>query len=153
MYRVLSQFDAFHEFSGEQERALAHSIAVHTGIIPQIVTSFSEDEENVRALRFWLRDHDGVVVSRDLALRDYKNAKECVKHALRDALRTARLDHTGTPVNEAPVDPKPSVETAIVAGYEQALIDFGIDKAGDFNPEGWVDRSLDRARAMEKQRC
>lgn len=155
-YRLLSQFDAFSAFEGEQERTLARAIAQHTGIIPQIVMALSSDEEAFKALRFWMRNSDKQIVSRDIDLRSYKNVKECVKHALRDAVRTSRLDHVGGPINELPpepAEPDPSVSHAIMGGYEQALRDFGIDKAGDFNPEGWYERSMERARSLGKRPC
>jgi hypothetical protein len=155
-YRLLSQFDAFSAFTGEQERTLARAIAQHTGIIPQVVTALSADEEAFPALRFWMRNSDKKIIERDLDLRQYKNGRENVKHALRDAVRTSRLDHVGGPIDELPeepAEPEPSTINAIIGGYEQALDDAGIDKAGDFNPEGWYERSLARARGFGKRPC
>ncbi len=150
-YKLLSSSSAPLAQFGEQELVLARGIAEHTGIIPSVDVVLSDDEEARPVLRFWLRDNDGAVVSRDIDLLKF-DFRVSVKHALREAMRTVRLDHAGPPITDPPpaAPEGPSVAQAIVAAYEQALIDFGIDKAGDFNPEGWFERALKRATWREK---
>lgn len=84
--------DPLAAFSGEQERLLAQTITDQTGVVPEVVTT-----EGGRVLRFWIRDTDDEAVHRDIDLSNL-HPKEGVKHALRDAVRVARLDHKGGPI-------------------------------------------------------
>jgi len=129
--------DLFAGFSSDSEKDLAREITTRTGRVP-LVTSVTElrgqATQYFRVLRFWLRDRNGDIVERDLDLREF-HEREGVKHALRVATRIARLDHSGDPLPE-PV----KMDPFIVAAYEQALADYGIDRAGEDHPEGWYER-------------
>jgi hypothetical protein len=86
----------------DEERVLAKEIAMKTGVAPAVVMAFDKGTkhrgaETYKALRFWMRDRDGMIISRDLDLRDYHH-REGVKHALRAVVRTTRLDHVGLPI-------------------------------------------------------
>lgn len=76
----------------EELRELAGYIVEKTGIVPLVV---GEKKADMR-LEFQIRNRHGDRVSLHLDLDKY-HPRDGVKHALRDALRTVRLDHHGAP--------------------------------------------------------
>jgi hypothetical protein len=98
--------DPLAAFEDETARDLARYIMKRTGLVPVLTTSFDpgtkhREPATFNVLRFWMRDRDGMPVTRDLDLREY-HPREGVKHALRAAARTAGLDHFGLPLVSKP---------------------------------------------------
>jgi len=98
--------DPLAAFTDETARDLAGYIAKRTGLVPVLTTSYDPGTKHrepvtFNVLRFWMRDRDGMPVTRDLDLREY-HPREGVKHALRAAARTAGLDHFGAPLASKP---------------------------------------------------
>lgn len=91
----------------EEARPLVDYIVKKTGVEPKLIVCFDPGTKHrgptsYTALRFWIRDRDGFVATRDLDLREFKHPKEAVKHALRMAQRIVGLDHQGPPFVEKP---------------------------------------------------
>lgn len=116
--RLEDQLDAVHPLDREPEpapdplatdeaRPLVSYIVKKTGVEPKLITCFDpgtkhREPTSYVVLRFWIRDAEGFVATRDLDLREFKHPKEAVKHALRTATRVAGLDHHGLPFVEKP---------------------------------------------------
>jgi len=96
--------DPLISFDDDVSRDLAGHIMKKTGVAP-VVAAMTDQSSGAAflVLRFWMRNPDGTVARRDLDLRE-RHSTEGVKHALRDALRTVRLDHVGSPFETRPSD-------------------------------------------------
>jgi len=96
--------DPLLSFYDDASRDLAGHIVKKTGVAPVVAAVAGADGGPVfLVLRFWMRNPDGTVACRELDLRE-RHSSEGVKHALRDALRTVRLDHVGPPFATRPSD-------------------------------------------------
>lgn len=111
--RLEERLDTVHPLDAEPEldpnplatdeaRPLVSYIVKKTGVEPKLIVCFDPGTKHraptsYTVLRFWIRDRDGFVATRDLDLREFKNPKEAVKHALRMAQRIVGLDHQGLP--------------------------------------------------------
>lgn len=90
----------------EEALVLASRIRAVTGAQPALVTAVEPGPDGVRypALRFWMRESEVGVTTRDIDLRDYQ-PREGANHALRAALRWVRLDHVGPAIEDSEATP------------------------------------------------